>query len=175
MRLHGLAVPVSDDSVQELSQREQFRDDRRDHHVSCEQVIPGQEPGSKQMGSVPVRTIWGNYVGGEGMLRNVCLRWSMIFLSGAVFTMVMSALPAQAEMPAQTLLAEINGEAITVEHLGGREKGTGYFNFGGRPRRRNVDSSPSAVAICCCHVGVPKGCWRFTQVRSAVSSWPKSG
>ena len=51
------------------------------------------------------------------MLRNVCLRWSRIFLLGAVFTMVMSALPAQAEMPAQTLLAEINGEGITVEQL----------------------------------------------------------
>lgn len=41
----------------------------------------------------------------------------MIFLLGAVFTMVMSALPAQAEMLAQTLLAEINGEVITVEYL----------------------------------------------------------
>ncbi|MGH9425481.1 MAG: thioredoxin domain-containing protein, partial [Terriglobia bacterium] len=101
----------------ELSQREQFHDGRTELHVSCEQVIRGQEPGSKQKGSVPVRTILGNDVGGEDMLRKVCLRWSRIFLLGAVFTMVMSALPAQAEMPAQPLVAEINGEAITVEHL----------------------------------------------------------
>jgi protein-disulfide isomerase len=41
----------------------------------------------------------------------------MIFLLGAVFTLMISALPAQAEMLAQTLVAEINGEAITVEYL----------------------------------------------------------
>jgi len=51
------------------------------------------------------------------------------------------------------------------KHLG-RKKGTRYFNLAGRPRGRSVDSSPSAVASCCCHSGVPKGCWRFTQVRA---------
>ncbi|ULA62774.1 MAG: hypothetical protein LZF86_60001, partial [Nitrospira sp.] len=50
------------------------------------------------------------------------------------------------------------------------EKGTGYFMFGGRPRWRNVDSSPSVAASRCCHADAPKGCWRLTQVRSAVSS-----
>jgi YD repeat-containing protein len=54
----------------------------------------------------------------------------------------------------------------------GEEKGTGYFSedFRGRPRWRRVDSRPKAVAITACQSAVPKGCWRFTQVRSAVSS-----
>ena len=69
----------------------------------------------------------------------------------------------------------MNSFVMAGQRITDGERGTGYFSFGGRPRRRNVDSSPSAVAICCCHAGVPKGCWRFTQVRSAVSSWPKSG
>jgi hypothetical protein len=60
------------------------------------------------------------------------------------------------------------------------EKGTGYFSedFRGRPRWRRVDSRPKVVAITACsprgeatgQSAVPKGCCRFTQVRSAVSS-----
>ena len=67
-------------------------------------------------------------------------------------------------------------EPIRVERRGNatdrveEEKGTGYFMFGGRPRRRNVDSSPSVAASRCCHSGAPNGCCRLTQVRSAVSS-----
>ena len=52
------------------------------------------------------------------------------------------------------------------------EKGTGYFSgdFRGRPRWRRVDSRPKVVAITACQSAVPKGCWRFTQVRSVVRS-----
>ena len=58
-----------------------------------------------------------------------------------------------------------------------RKKGTGYF-FGevrGRPRGRSVDSRPKRRAILICQVAVPKGCCRFTQVRSAMSSCSKRG
>ena len=54
-----------------------------------------------------------------------------------------------------------------------RRKRDSNFIFGGRPRK--VDSSHRAVASRCCHSGVPKGCWRFTQMRNAVSSCSKSG
>jgi hypothetical protein len=59
----------------------------------------------------------------------------------------------------------------------GTEKGTGYFSGDvfGRPRCRSVDSRPKRVAVTVCQSGVPNGCWRFTQVRSVVSSCSKSG
>jgi len=52
------------------------------------------------------------------------------------------------------------------------EKGTGYFSgdVRGRPRWRSVDCRPKVVATTACQSAVPKGCWRFTQVRSVVSS-----
>jgi len=78
-----------------------------------------------------------------------------------------------AEVTAKVVLVtETEIESVYQEE---GEKGTGYFNFGGRPRRRKVDSSPRAVASRCCHSGAPNGCWRLTQVRSAVSSCSKSG
>src|SRR5438445_10275202 len=57
------------------------------------------------------------------------------------------------------------------------KKGTDYFVSGirGRPRGRSVDSRPKAFTRAACHPGVPKGAWRFTQVRRAPSSWSKSG
>ena len=53
-----------------------------------------------------------------------------------------------------------------------KKNGTGYFpwNFRGRPRWRSVDSRPKVVAVTVCQSVVPKGCWRFTQERSVVSS-----
>ena len=56
-----------------------------------------------------------------------------------------------------------------------KKKGTGYLNLAERPRGRSVDSSPSVVASCCCHLGVPNGWSRFTQVRRVVSSCATSG
>ncbi len=69
--------------------------------------------------------------------------------------------------------AERRGDATDrLTALIGKEKGTGYFSHGfrGRPRWRRVDSRPKVVAITACQSAVPKGCWRFTQVRRAVSS-----
>jgi hypothetical protein len=67
--------------------------------------------------------------------------------------------------PLEPVAGSLNGNV-------GEEKGTGYFfeDFRGRPRWRRVDSRPKAAAITACQSAVPKGCWRFTQVRSAVSS-----
>lgn len=62
--------------------------------------------------------------------------------------------------------------ATMVVSQAAAEKGTGYF-FGavrGRPRGRNVEVRPSVAAILACQSDVPKGCWRFTQVRRAVRS-----
>lgn len=59
----------------------------------------------------------------------------------------------------------------------GRKGGTGYFSdtFRGRPRGRNVETSPSVRAKCCCQSGDPNGCWRFTHVRTPSNSCSKSG
>ncbi len=53
-----------------------------------------------------------------------------------------------------------------------KKRGTGYFAkcLNGRPRFLKVDSNPSATAVIDCHESVPNGCWRFTHVRSALSS-----
>ena len=50
--------------------------------------------------------------------------------------------------------------------------GSGYFLacFGGRPRGRMVDSSPSFAAVFSRHFGFPKGAPRFTLSRIASSS-----
>jgi hypothetical protein len=54
--------------------------------------------------------------------------------------------------------------------ISNKEKGTGYFSdaFNGRPRLLSVDSNPNAAAILACHSSAPKGCCRFTHLRSVV-------
>jgi len=51
----------------------------------------------------------------------------------------------------------------------------GYLNLARRPRGRSVDSSPSVVASCCCHSGVPNGCWRGKEKRKIEGSGLNSG
>lgn len=84
------------------------------------------------------------------------------------------ALPDSRERAALMSLAYANPTKLLGDKLmgAGEEKGTGYFSegFRGRPRGRSVDSKPKVVAITACQSVVPKGCWRFTQVRSVVSS-----
>ena len=60
----------------------------------------------------------------------------------------------------------------------GKKRGQGYFlgrDCRGRPRGRNVYSSPSWAAMRRCHWGDPNGCCRFTQVRRVVRSSSSKG
>src|SRR5687767_12490703 len=84
--------------------------------------------------------------------------WNSI--SRGLTTAVLQSVPA--------FLLRTPGGAPPLE----KEKGTGYFSedFPGRPRGRSVEASPSVVAMCCYHSVVPKGAWRWTQVRSVVTS-----
>lgn len=115
----------------------------------------------------------------------VVLGGAGLILAAGVYEGVQGAADRLAEV--KTFLSRIIGESfssldtVPAGQAGlrmalylaeGREKGTGYFSgdFRGRPRWRSVDSRPKVVAITVCQSVVPKGCWRFTQVRSVVSS-----
>ena len=46
---------------------------------------------------------------------------------------------------------------LGILHLMNKRGRESFYDPFGRPRARKVDSNPSRLAICTCHLGLPKG------------------